>query len=153
MPLLIDGHNLIGRMVDISMAEPADEAELVRRVRQYCWRQRRRATIVFDAGLPGGRSDLLSTPQVEVVFASSGGSADDVICGRLRRSRDPRGLRVVSSDRAVQMAAAQRGAQVVAAEDFARELETLDPESPAGDGRPVPWGSPEEWLRLLEGGE
>ena len=57
MPLLIDGHNLIGRgqLPGLRLDDPDDEAKLVTRLRAYCARARKRATVVFDRGLPGGR--------------------------------------------------------------------------------------------------
>jgi len=148
MPLLIDGHNLIGRMPDLDLEDPEDEAVLVQRVRQYCWRHRRRATIVFDAGLPGGHSFCLSSPEVEVVFASGGHTADDLLRQRIRRAQDPAGLIVISSDHSVQAVARARGARVVPADAFAAELT-----SPKGvhedTGKPQSPGDLEEWLRLF----
>ena len=55
MPLLIDGHNLIGQMPDIDLADPDEESKLVHRLKRYCRQHNRRATVVFDAGLPGGK--------------------------------------------------------------------------------------------------
>jgi len=127
MPLLIDGHNLIGRMPGMSLADPDDEAELVRRVRLYCRRHRRRATVVFDAGIVGGTSSALSTPEVEVIFAPSGRRADEVIRQRLRKLRDPQGWLVVSSDREIQRTAREVGARVVSSEEFVTAMRTSPP--------------------------
>lgn len=147
MPLLIDGHNLIGRMPDLSLENPNDEAALVRRLRQYCWRHHRRATVVFDAGLPGGRSPVLSSPEVQVIFAPQGQTADALLRQRIRRARDPAGLIVVSSDHSVQAAAKARGARVIPAETFAAEL-TASSET-EDDEKPRSVGDLEEWLRLF----
>lgn len=148
MPLLIDGHNLIGQLPDLSLDDPDDEAKLVKRVRHYCFRHRRRATVIFDRGLPGGSSRRLSSPQVEVVFATSGSTADALIENRLRRAQDPTGLLVVSSDRAVQAAARRRGARVIPAGAFAAELSAPEPAGPAS-GKPKAFGSVEEWLEIF----
>ena len=150
MPLLIDGHNLIGKMPDLSLEDLDDESDLTLRVRQYCRRNNRRATIVFDAGLVGGRSHNLSTAKVEVLFASAGRSADGIIRERLRKASDPRSLLVVSSDRAVQEAASKRGARVVPAEEFAAELATDPPRAKPEQEKTTPEGSLEEWLELFE---
>ncbi len=147
MPLLIDGHNLIGRMQGISLADPDDEVELVRRIRRYCYRSHHRATVVFDQGLPAGPDLRLSKPPVEVIFAPVGSTADRVIRGRLRRARDPRGLIVVSSDHEVQAAARARGARVMGAEAFAARL-TVQPEQREQE-KPEQLGSVEEWLSLF----
>ena len=152
MPLLIDGHNLIGQLPDLRLDDPDDEAKLVERVRRYCFRHRRRATVIFDRGLPGGSSRRLSSPQVKVLFATSGATADALIQGRLRRARDPAGLLVVSSDRAVQAAARRQGARVIPAEEFAMELTEPEP-TDTPSGKPEGFGSVEEWLEIFEGGE
>ena len=94
MPLLIDGHNLIGRLPDLDLDDPDDEAKLVARLRAYCIRARKHATVIFDRGLPGGRSRELSGGGVETVFASAGRTADSILRGRIHRTRDPRGLTV-----------------------------------------------------------
>jgi len=148
MPLLVDGHNLIGRMPDMSLADADDEAELVRRLRRYCQRNRRRATVVFDGGLIGGIAPALSAPPVEVVFAAEDESADRILVRRIRRARDPRGLLVVSSDRAVQEAARAQGARVIASETFAAQLagHSAGRREP---GKPVAVGSVDEWLRAF----
>ena len=51
MTLLIDGHNLIGAMPDIDLAQSDDEHQLVLRLRTYCGEGRRQVTVVFDSGL------------------------------------------------------------------------------------------------------
>ncbi len=151
MPLLIDGHNLIGRLADLSLEDPEDEARLVERVRRYCWRHRCQAIVVFDAGLPGGPAPHLSGGSVRVVFASPGTTADALIRHHIRQTRDPRGLIVVSSDRAVQEAARSRGARAVPAEQFAAELAPPRPTEEPPE-KPGSVGDVEEWLRLFEKG-
>lgn len=150
MPLLIDGHNLIGKMPGLSLADPDDEVELVRRLQQYCRHHRRRAVVVFDAGVLGGRSRALSTPEVEVVFAPAGRRADDVIQERLRKIRDPVGWLVVSSDREIQRIARQAGARVVSAEEFVAEMRA--PPSAPYEQRALPMSEDEiqEWLDLFQ---
>ncbi|MEE8390869.1 MAG: NYN domain-containing protein, partial [Anaerolineae bacterium] len=97
-------------------------------LRTYCarthkrGRTRKRITVVFDHGLPGGRSWELSGGGVEVVFASTGRTADGILCERIRRARDPRGLTLVTSDRQIIAVARSRGARVVRSEDFAAQL-------------------------------
>jgi predicted RNA-binding protein with PIN domain len=124
MPLLIDGHNLIGQgqLPDLRLGDPDDEAKLVIRLRTYCARTGKRVTVVFDHGLPGGPSRELSGGGVEVVFAPVGRTADGILRERIRRARDPRGLLVITSDRQVIAAARARGARVARSEEFAAQL-------------------------------
>lgn len=150
MPLLVDGHNLIGQMPDLRLDDPEDEAKLVARLRTYAARTGRRVTVVFDQGLPGGRSRELSGGGVEVVFASPGRSADGILRERIRRARDPRGLIVVTSDRAIAAAARASGMHVWRAEEFAAQL---NPPPPAVEPEPderLSAQEVEEWLRVFE---
>jgi predicted RNA-binding protein with PIN domain len=154
MPFLIDGHNLIGRMPDLHLDDPEDEAKLTARLRAYCVRSGKRAIVVFDHGLPGGRSRELSRGGVEVVFAPTGRAADGILRERIRRARDPRGLTVVTSDRQVIAAAQARGVRVMRAEEFAARLSAAHV-APAEVDQDVHLSAEEvdEWLRVFEDGE
>ena len=125
MPLLIDGHNLIPRLPDLHLDDPDDEARLIERLRRYQARTGKRLTVFFDSGLPGGPDRDLSTSKVRVVFASAGGSADKLIVRRVRRSRDPQGIIVVTSDEKIIAAVERHGARAAHSETFAAELEAL----------------------------
>jgi hypothetical protein len=142
-------------MPGLDLEDPDDEAKLVARLRTYCARTRKRVTVVFDHGLPGGRSLPLSGGGVEVVFASAGRKADGILRERLRRARDPRGLTVVSSDGEVLAAARTRHARVIRSEDFASLLssppEAEDVEVDERD-RPVSPEEVQEWLNLFGAG-
>lgn len=148
MPLLIDGHNLIAKIPDLHLDDPHDEAQLVERLRRYQARTGKRLTVMFDGGLPGGPERGLSTSKVGVVFAPAGQPADGLIVNRVRRSRDPHGLTVVTSDQKIVAAAEQCGARVVPAETFAAELDAAPP-AESGDvslsAREV-----DEWLALFQ---
>jgi predicted RNA-binding protein with PIN domain len=150
MPLLIDGHNLIGRLPDLHLDDPDDEAKLTARLRVYCARTGKRVTVVFDRGLPGGRSQELSGGGVEVVFAATGRTADGILRARIRRARNPRGLIVVTSDREVVATAQARGARGVRAEEFAARLSEPQP-VPAGRDVQLSVEEVEEWLSVFEG--
>ena len=152
MPLLIDGHNLIGRLPDLRLDDPDDEAKLVARLRTFRARTGKRVTVVFDRGLPGGRSQALSGGGVEVVFASAGHTADGILCERVRRARDPRGLTVVTSDHQVVAVAQARGAGVIRSEEFVAHLRAPRIDE-AEDDVHLSAGEIEEWLRVFEGGE
>ena len=148
MPLLIDGHNLIGRLPDLRLDDPDDEAKLVMRLRAYSARTRKRVTVVFDRGLPGGRSRELSGAGVEVIFAAAGHTADGILRERIRRARDPRGLTVVTSDREIIAAAQARGARVMRSEEFSARLSAPAPDRVEDDVRLSP-EEVEEWLKLF----
>ena len=162
MPLLIDGHNLIGRLPDLRLDDPDDEAKLVIRLRTYSARTGKRITVVFDRGLPGGRSWELSGGGVETVFAPTGRTADGILRERVRQARDPRGLTVVTSDRQVIAAARAEGARVLRSEEFAAQLDARRMVEAPEDGQDVPLSEKdvhlsekevEEWLRMFGRGD
>jgi len=156
MHYLIDGHNLIDQMPDISLSDPEDEAKLVQRLKQFAARHRCRCTVVFDHGLPGGLARQLSNSQVEVIFAHSGTDADRIIQQRLRAQVDRRALTVVSNDRQVIAEAARLKIAVVPSSDFARRLVRSAAASAWDDkppDRPLSPAELQEWERLFGHGE
>ena len=151
MPILIDGHNLIGQLPTISFEDPDDEEKLARLLSSYRARTRKAITVVFD---PGGAFALPRQRQlggVKIVFAPHGSNADRVIINRVRRFRNPREWLVVTSDRELSAKVEGLGARVQSAEAFAAEL--AGPGGTPPDRRESPL-SPEEvdtWLALFEG--
>ncbi len=154
MPLLIDGHNLIGRggLPGLSLGDPDDEARLVARLRAYCARTRKRVTVVFDRGLPGGRSLELSGGGVEVVFAPAGHTADGILRERVRRVRDPRGLTVVTSDLDVIATVEAGGARVMRSEEFAARLVAPSLAPDEKGAAHLSAQEIEEWLKVFGAG-
>ncbi|MBN1402165.1 MAG: NYN domain-containing protein [Anaerolineae bacterium] len=148
MPVLIDGHNLIGRLPDIRLDDPDDEAKLVLRLRAYASRTRKPVTVVFDQGLPGGEALPLSGAGVKVIFAAAGRSADRLLVERVRRERDPRGLLVVTSDALVAAEAQARGARTMRSEEFAAQLAAPASVEDVPD-TPLTPTEVEEWLKLF----
>jgi uncharacterized protein len=116
--LLVDGHNLIGQLQDLSLDDPYDEAKLTMAIRSYCMRSQSKATVIFDNGLPGGVSRELSSSAVTVIFAPPGTSADHLI---MRRARDMLGpsLVLVTSDRRIVRLAYAYGIETISSEEFA----------------------------------
>ncbi|MEL6150730.1 MAG: NYN domain-containing protein [Chloroflexota bacterium] len=153
MPYLIDGHNLIGQLTDISLHDPNDEAKLVNKLRSFCARTNKKVHVIFDRGIPGGKSKL-SNSTVKVSFASNPGEADDVMLKRIDEARDTHRWIVVSSDLRVLKAAQQRGMKGVRSRDFAKQLDAPPP--PSRDEHPNPFitrKEVEEWLEIFEQGK
>ena len=150
MPILIDGHNLIGRLSTISLENPDDEEELVRLLKSYRARTGKAITVVFD---PGGAFALPETRRVggiQVIFAPHGSSADAVIARRVRQSRNPGGLLVVTSDRKLTETVSSQGARAQSSEAFAAQLESgpADISSRWKEDPPSP-EEVESWLALF----
>jgi predicted RNA-binding protein with PIN domain len=124
MHYLIDGHNLVAALPDISLEDPEDEAKLVLLLRSWTAAgAKRRVTVIFDGGLPGGVSRTLSSSVVQVVFASAGKPADNLLVSRIQQVRNPAAYTLVSSDRAVTAVAKARRMPFMTSQEFARRLQ------------------------------
>jgi predicted RNA-binding protein with PIN domain len=156
MSVLIDGHNLVAQLDDLSLSDPDDEARLVQRLKVYRSAINRPITVVFDHGERYTPPQDLSGGGVKVLFAALDSSADELIVQRITRSREPHALLVVSTDGEVQAAARSRGAQVMTAQEFARQMkETHAPRHKRRRRKPVfePAVSAAEveyWVRQFE---
>ena len=151
MPYIIDGHNLIGQLPDISLDDPNDEALLVQKLTGFVARTNKRCVVIFDYGLPGGKSRM-STRAVQVVFASQRSSADRVMMERIKKIKDPRNWVAVSSDNDVLEAAKLLKMQTLRSTEFADLLEAPPPpEIDEGAQADVSLSSEEvdEWLNFF----
>ena len=156
MPYLIDGHNLIAALPDIDLSDPNDEAKLVTRLKGFVARSRRRCTVIFDGGIPGGAS-ALGNKAVAVIFAASQrDDADRLLKLRIRRLRDPRNWIVVSSDQAVLDCARMHKTRWLTSAEFAEKLAgEPDDEAPAPGEEIDPTLSAaevDEWLDIFGDG-
>lgn len=105
MPFLIDGHNLIGHMPDLSLSDPNDEDKLIARLKLFAERANKRVTVVFDPNpsdttprIGQGRARL---GNLTVLYALPDSKADDVIRSMVSEFKDKQGWIVVTSDAAV----------------------------------------------------
>lgn len=124
MHYLIDGHNLIGKMSDINLDDPDDEVKLILRLRSWAARGRKRkVTVIFDRGLPGGEDRGLSSGQVKVVFSSAGRTADTLLINRINKAKNPAEFTLVSSDQTITQLAERRRMIVLRSEQFAGRMD------------------------------
>ena len=157
MHYLIDGHNLIARVPGLSLADPDDEVKLLQLLKRWAVADaRRKVTVIFDKGLPGGEAKHLSGGGVRAIFAPDNRSADSVIMRRIEGIEDPAQHTVVSSDGAILRAAQRRRVPTQRSEVFAAAMvnERTFPGAarPAADPRDNPTVSPNEvseWLELF----
>ena len=153
MPTLVDGHNLIGQLPQLDLADPDDEAKLVMLLRRYATRKRgRRIVVIFDHGVYGHPNNL-NGYGIEAVFVPPPRNADAELIRRIRAIKRIDEWQVVSSDRAVIGAAQAKGIAVVTSERFATLLNKI--EQPAVDmrgkrnDRPLSKTEVEEWMRFF----
>jgi predicted RNA-binding protein with PIN domain len=133
---LIDGHNLIGQLADLSLDDPYDEAKLTMAVRSYCMRGQFKATIIFDNGLVGGISRQLSNSDVTVIFAPPRTQADALLMRRAKEMGNLRGVILVTSDYRIVRLADAYGMETMASEEFALligfrpvEMDPMEPQA------------------------
>jgi len=122
MPLIIDGHNLIGQMLEISLSDPHDEEKLIKRLEEYHRERETPIIVVFDPGQAPPPAKRLRGKGIKVLFAPPGSKADTLIINLIKKSPHPKGLTIVSSDREVRRAARARRAKMMTAQRFARML-------------------------------
>ncbi len=153
MPLIIDGHNLIGQMLDISLSDPHDEEKLIARLEEY---HRERGTpiiVVFDPGQSPPPAKRLRGKGIKVLFAPPGSKADTLIINLIKKSPYPRGLTIVSSDREVRRAARARRAKRMTAQRFARLLsrpKRSQVKEPAIKEKELSSSEVREWMAIFE---
>jgi predicted RNA-binding protein with PIN domain len=155
MRYLIDGHNLIAKMTTLTLGDPNDEAELVLLLRRWvAGSRKRKVTVTFDGGLPGGENRRLSTSNVKVFFASGNRTADDLIISSIQRLGNPSEYTVVTDDRAVIAEVQNRKVNWQSSEMFAQSMDNIE----ARDDAVEPAANSElseaeisEWLELFKG--
>lgn len=159
MNYLIDGHNLIGKLPDLSLSDPDDEAKLVLKLLNWSGTTGNRIIVVFDGGTIGTNWSRFHSERVKVVFVPQGKSADDWL---IRFMRDQVGKNVaeyhlVSSDGRILKQAENRRIPFSKAEKFADLLSAENakysaPPAPAQPLKPLLENHQiEAWLELFGG--
>jgi hypothetical protein len=157
VPLLIDGHNVIGSGVfdDIHLSDEDDEARFVARLRAWKSRYRGPIEIIFDHGITEGRSPELSGGGVETRFARNPTDADELIRRRIRKQ--PLGLILVTNDAYLRQEALENQVEVWRPEQLVERFTTplAVPRrsvtgAPANSEANLPRQEVEAWLRIFK---
>lgn len=148
MPILIDGHNLIGHLPGISLADVDDEDALVRLLIAFRARTGKAIAVVFDPGVSSTLGQSRKIGGVQVISASYGSSADAIILRRVAQARNRQGLTVVTSDRELATEVARLGARVQSAEAFSAQLGQPEAQTSRKEQPPTP-AEVEQWLALF----
>jgi predicted RNA-binding protein with PIN domain len=123
MHYLIDGHNLIAKIPDLSLDQEHDELELALKLKSWASASRKRQlTVVFDKGMLGGMARMLSNRDVTVIFAPQGQTADSLLIGRIKQVKNPPEYTLVSSDQQIIAAAKKRKMRHILSEEFVERL-------------------------------
>lgn len=149
MAILIDGHNLIGKMPGLRLDDPDDEEKLLIRLRAYRARTGKRLVVYFDPGAAYQSPERRSKGGISIRQAGTGQCADDLMIRDLRRHHNPRELTVVTSDRAIQEVARHHRARVIDAATFAGELSHSPQKEETREMPPLPEDEIREWLAIF----
>lgn len=129
MAYIIDGHNLIGVLPNISLTQPDDEARLIDQLLSYRARGAREMIVFFDSNplstahqAQGPAKPILSRPGMDVRYAPVGETADDAIVEFLRSSRQPGQYAVVTNDSGLISRVKSLGASVLRANEFSAKM-------------------------------
>lgn len=154
MPYLIDGHNLIGVLPDLDLADIDDERKLLEKLTRFCAATRRKVNVYFDHGqLENG--SFQGGPFLKAFFIRSPRTADDAIKAELvKLGRTAANWTVVSSDREVQRAARMAGARIINSDAF---IDVLEPSSESEDDMKADTTLSDDeidrWIAMFQGGE
>jgi predicted RNA-binding protein with PIN domain len=149
MTILIDGHNLIGKIPGLRLDDPDDEEQLLIRLRTYRARTGKRLVVYFDPGEAYQSPTRRSKGGISVRQAGSGQRADDLMIRDLRRHYNPPELTVVTSDRAIERVARQLKARVIDSATFATEMSRPPQKEDSSDMPPLPEEEIREWLEIF----
>lgn len=156
MPYIIDGHNLIPKIPGLSLSDVDDENRLIELLQEFCRRRRKKAEVYFD-NAPPGQLRARNFGTVVAHYIRSGRTADDAIRDRLQRlGRAARNWSVVSSDRAVQVAAKTAKAQAISSERFVDQLLEIDDgklRSGEIEDSGLSTDEVDDWLEIFGGGK
>ena len=124
MIYLIDGHNLIGQMPDISLSDVDDEMQLLRRLENWsAGSGERKLHVVFDSGRKGsGQASSESSKHIKVEYVRRGVTADTRILQILRNAKNVKQYVLVTSDREVKFHAAQYRIMTITSAAFVRQM-------------------------------
>lgn len=126
MRYLVDGHNLIGKLPDLSLQDMDDEPKLIQRLHVFAQRIGTPIAVVFDPGSNYVPPQRQSYSDVKASYAKRDKTADQLIITRVRNARNPREITVVTSDRALAGRVRVLGAGVISSDEFVRIMQPAD---------------------------
>ena len=124
MPVIIDGHNLLWAIREITEdRDVMSERQLCYVLGRYLSLIQETGEIVFDGAGPTDKSIFGNHTNLDVFFAGASSDTDTVIEQMIKASSAPGRLMVVSTDRRLRRAASARKAASVKSEAFWAEVQ------------------------------
>lgn len=160
MPYLIDGYNLLHSIckVDEELGTISD-VQLCYIISRFLEEVDNKGEIIFDGNGPPDKSPFDNIKRLEVIFSGMSTDADTVIKNKVYSSTAPRGLAVVSSDRAVRQSARSRKSNTIKSEQFWLKMQKCLSRSgraekePAGKRAGLSDSETDWWLKFFGFGE
>ena len=155
MPIIIDGHNLLWSIGEMSKdSEPISDVQLCRIVSRYLKLVGENGEMVFDGTGPPQKTSFDNLNNLEVIFCGFGTEADTIIEDKIRANSAPKRLTVVSSDRRLRDAARSRRAVSMKSEMFwgniRKELRRKKrANEPAAKQKGISEGETKQWLEFF----
>jgi uncharacterized protein len=120
MRYLVDGHNLIPKIGNISLHEMNDEEKLLDLLNQFARKARMQVEVFFDKA-PAGFARTTKIGSIRTHFIQSGSSADFAIIDAVRKlGAQAARVTVVTSDREIQFRIKKAGCLILTSEEFVR---------------------------------
>jgi predicted RNA-binding protein with PIN domain len=120
---LVDGNNVMGQQVGWHRDKRAAAESLARELARLARATTSRVMVVFDGPAPAEATE--APRDVEVWFAGTGRSADDLIVELIKERADRTGLVVVTSDRRLRDRLARLGVELLRSGEFRARLDAL----------------------------
>lgn len=150
MPYLIDGHNLIPHMHNMSLQQVDDEEKLLAILEPFFRKISKKATIFFDRGQPGAET-VIKRGFVTARFVRPPLIADQVIRAQLRQlGGAARNYTVVSGDREVSAYAQNQGARTLTSREFASRVYAQATDRQSTRKNPESSEDTDYWLNLFK---
>jgi predicted RNA-binding protein with PIN domain len=150
LAFIVDGNNVMGQTPGWHRDKPAARRDLVRRLADFARTKKARVTVVFDGEPDRLMPEASAFRGVKILYSDRGSDADTRIKNMVEASSDPRGLKVVTSDRHLAFLVRSRGAAVIRSGEFRRQMEeAAQSDNSEQDREKFEADDLDEWLRYF----
>lgn len=122
--LIIDGHNLIGAMPDLSLSDHHCKERLLRMLEKYQYIINERMIIVFD-GADFLNAEKYQRNKIEICYPPKDLDADIVIKKLIEKYKNNTGIKVVTSDNELKSLVKRRGLIIRSSKQFGYEVQSI----------------------------
>lgn len=120
--IIIDGHNLIGHITDLSFSDPNVKEKLLNLLKKFHILTKKKIILVFD-GHDQSYLERYIDEEIEIFYPEIGKNADYKICNLCYEYKNQRDTIIVTSDHEIQHVAKQYFLQIKTSKEFSQELQ------------------------------